>query len=306
MEGFLDFGIGHPLLFHAHPAVAPAHGLLHQQVDHILRGVVGERTLALGGEVFGEDGLQFAAQVLGHRLLRITLHAGVEGRVDAEAVLVQAVAGAVGLEILVEPAVERIVGPEGGIHRIVFILTVRGTVRLFGAHRAAEHVAEVGAQAGVVVLLLVAEGDGQGLQAVALGLGDEVVLGHLVQHVVAPLQRLFVVQYRVVAGRLVDHSHEAGPLFDGQVGRLLAEEGAGRRLDAVGVAAKEDGVEVHRDDFVLGVVALQLDGRDPLLQLDADHPGGAADLSALQFLAGIEGLGQLLGDGGAASLAGAA
>ena len=178
-------------------------------------------------------------------------------------------------------------------------------MRLFGAHRAAEHVAEVGAQAGVVVLLLVAEGDGERLQAVPFGLGDEVVLGHLVQHVVAALERLVVVEHRIVAGGLVDHSHEAGSLLDGQVGRFLPEERAGRGLDAVGVAAEEDGVEVHRDDLVFGVVAFQLDGRDPLLELDAHHLGGTDELVAAQLFARVEGLGQLLGDGGAAALAGA-
>ena len=273
-------------------------------VHHILRRIVRERTLALGCQFLGEDGLEFAAQVLRHRLFGVALHPGIEGRIDAEAVLVQVVSGPVGLEVLVEPAVERVVLPEGGIHGIILVLMVGGTVRLLGVHRAAEHIAEVGTQAGIVVLLLVIQFDGQRLQAVPLGLGDEIVLGHLVQDVVAAAQRLVVVEHRIVAGRLVDHTHQAGALLHEQFGGILAEEGIGCGLDSVGVAAEEDGVEIHRDDFVLGVVALELDGRNPLLDLDTHHLEDAAEFVAVEFLTRIEGLGQLLGDGGTAALAG--
>ena len=110
---------------------------------------------------------------------------------------------------------------------------------------------------------------------------------------------LVVMEHRVEAGRLVDDAYQRGRLLDVELGRQLGEVGLGGRLDAIGPAAEEDGVEVHRENLVFGVAALQLDGGGPFAELDPDHLEFAAHL-----LTGVEGLGKLLGDGTSSSLAG--
>ena len=158
-----------------------------------------------------------------------------------------------------------------------------------------------------MVLALIRKHDGQGADRVALSLAEVTVFLHLVQHMVAALQRLFRIDGGVVAGRLVDNAHKAGALLDEQIAGLLVEIGACGRIDAVSFAAEEDGVQIHGHDLVLGVVALQLDGGDPFLELVLDKlevlGSGKAGGS---LVAGEEGLGQLLGDGAAAALAGIA
>src|SRR5690606_31582394 len=53
---------------------------------------------------------------------------------------------------------------------------------------------------------------------------------------------------------------------------VLAEVLAGRGLDAVGVAAEVDGVQVELEDLVLGVLVLQLQRDEQLLELPAHRP----------------------------------
>ena len=101
--------------------------------------------------------------------------------------------------------------------------------------------------------------------------------------------------------KILTSSNKDGALFNCKFGRFFPEEKGGCGLDAVRVASEKDGIEVHVHNLLLGIVALQLDGGDPLFQFDPDHlelahPGAA----------GVEGLGQLLGDGGSASLGGVA
>ena len=240
-----------------------------------------------------------------HGLFGVFLHPRVERGVDAQAVAVEVVLRAVGLAVLVEPAVERIVAPGQGVGAVVFHLRIVGAFGLGGVHELAEHVAEIRAVAGVVVLLLVGDHDGDLRDGIHIVPREVVVALHLPQHVVAAGERLLGIEGRVVAGGLVDHTHQAGSLFDRKVFGILCEKGVGRGLDAVGVAAEEDLVEIHRHDLFLGIIALDLDGGDPLLELDADHLDcPSAGDAALHVLTGIEGLGQLLGDGTAAALRG--
>ena len=158
-----------------------------------------------------------------------------------------------------------------------------------------------------MVLDLVGQLDRNLDYGVALRRRDVTVLRHLPDHEVAPFQGAVRVEHRVVAGRLVDHSHEQRRLLHGKVGRLLGEEGLGRSLDSVCSASEEDGVQVHIHDFLLGVVALQLHCRNPFLELGAHHHHfGPPRNLAVHLLSRIEGLCKLLGDGASAALAGVA
>ena len=238
--------------------------------------------------------------MLGHRLLGVFLHLVIDGRVDAEAVLVQVVRGSVPLHVLVQPAEERVFGPEEGVRPVIVVGRILLPLRLFRGHRPAEHVPEIGADARRPVHLAGMQFDGKGLEGIPFRLRQVAGLAHLADDEIAAGQGLVGIEDGIVPGRLVDHPHQHGALLGLQFDGLLGEELVGRGLDAVGVGAEEHGVQVHVHDLLLGIVPLDLHGGDPLFQLDPDH----LDLARL-LPAGIEGLGQLLGDGAAAALAGA-
>ena len=159
---------------------------------------------------------------------------------------------------------------------------------------------------GVVVLdLVIVDVDRYLADGVALLLGQIAGPGHSLEDGVATLKGLVGIETGVVSGGFVDHAHEHGALLNRQFGRLLVEERQGCCLDAVSAAAEEDGVEIHVHDLLLGIVPFELHCGDPLLELGPDHDdlGPAWDL-AVHLTTGIQGLGQLLGDGTSAALAG--
>ena len=300
-EALRDLRVGIARGLHHPVAVAPAAGLVHGDVHHLLVRIVRERRMLAGADLLPEGLLQVLAQVLDDRLLGVALHLVVDGGIDAEAVLVQVIRRTVALEVLVQPAVQRVVGPGEGVHAEVLHGGVGLAPGALGGHRPAQHVPEVRAYAGGAVHAAGMQFDGELPEGVALRLRQIVLVPHAPEDQVAALQGLVRVDGGVVARGLVHHAHQDGALLHLQVDGILAEELQGSGLDAVGVGAEENRVQVHVHDFLLRVVALQLDRGDPLAELDPDHVqlGGV-------LLAGVEGLRQLLGDGGAATLAGIA
>ena len=85
--------------------------------------------------------------------------------------------------------------------------------------------------------------------------------------------------------------------------RLLVEEGKGRGLDAVGVAAVKHRIQVHRQDLLFRIVILQHHGRNPLFQL-RDHQFGTLRNRVVVDgrIARVEIFGQLLRNRAAAAL----
>ena len=98
------------------------------------------------------------------------------------------------------------------------------------------------------------------------------------------------------------NAHQAGALLNGELRGVLVKECTGRCFDAIGIAAKEHGVHIHCDNLVLGIVALQLHGCDPLLELDDYHMDNSGSReAAITLIAGEKCLCKLLGDGTAAA-----
>ena len=95
----------------------------------------------------------------------------------------------------------------------------------------------------------------------------------------------------VVVGRILAHAHERGGLLDVQVLGVLIEIDLRSHLDTHSIVEEVKLVEVHLDNLVLGVIALKLDGDDPL---DGLLKGALKDVVRLRR---IELLGELLGDG---------
>ena len=106
---------------------------------------------------------------------------------------------------------------------------------------------------------------------VAFGLCDESCVSHVPEHEIAALQGIFRMEDRIVSGRLVYHTDKHRALFYIEVGRALGKEGLGRRINSIRAASEEDGVEIHCQNLVLCIVALDLDCGNPLLELDSDH-----------------------------------
>ena len=98
-------------------------------------------------------------------------------------------------------------------------------------------------------------------------MSDIAVVGHFLQHEVAPAYRTLGVAHGAESRWCVDHTCHQGTLFDIEVFGRFVEEGFGGCTDAIGVVTKSNGVEIHRHDFFLRIVVFQLSGRNPFLKL---------------------------------------
>ncbi len=139
-------------------------------------------------------------------------------------------------------------------------------------------------------------------EAIALGLGglrvgDDLELGHPVEHDVAALERAVGRVRRVVAGGVLHQAGEHRGLTQVQVVGVDVEVVAGGRLDAVGAVTEVGDVEVALEDPVLRVVLLEGDGVAELVELALIGVGGRC--LALGLAVGLLDQGQLdhlLGD----------
>ena len=132
---------------------------------------------------------------------------------------------------------------------------------------------------------------------------DVALLGHPVEHLVAADGRGLGVDERVVVAGALDEAGQQGGLGQRQRGRVHAEEGAGGRLDPVGVQPEIHDVEVPGEDLVLAVGVLERQRQTGLADLAGQRllGGRVAPLVAVRRLQqGL--LDQLLGQGGAALL----
>ena len=295
-EDAVDLGLAAPLLFEGAVAVGVAHRLPHDLLAFFGRRVLEEH---LGRTVLGVHlGLDDRAQLFEHRLLGVLLHRGVDRGIDFQPVLVDVVGRAVGLRVLVAPAVDRVVLVLlDGLLVIPFGVEV-AALGGPGVHHLPQHLAEVGRLPVVVRDGAVVERNGQRRERVALGVRDGARFGHAREHEVATGHGVVVVAHRRVARRCVDHAHQHGGLLQVELVGRFVEEGVRRRLDAVGVRSVLHDVEVHRGDLLLGVVVFEFERRDPLLEF-RQHELAFAQQRALAAyrVAREEVLGQLLRDG---------
>ena len=284
--------------------VAPASCLLHEHLRGFGVHGVGERFVFLPPDLFVETLLKVLSQVLGYGLFGVLLHFVIDGGIDAQTVPVQIVFGAVGLLVLVEPSIDRIFSPAQGILAVILIPLIVASFRLRGGHVSSKHIPEVRCSSGVVVLHLICKSDRYLYYGIAFFFGDISVPCHLAYYEIAAVESHVGVEDRIVAGRLVDHSHEHRRLFYREIGRLFGEERLRRCFDSVCPASEENGVEVHVDYFFFGVVPFQLDRGYPFFEFGSDHHDfGPAGNLAVHLFARVQGLCELLGDGTAASLA---
>ena len=191
-------------------------------------------------------------ETVAERLLRGELHGRIERRVDVESALEDQVGAVLRLERLLDVVDEVLAGRPPPLRR---------------------DQAEVGLRQALGLLVL-----------------ENPEVHHPAEDHLAPaLRRFAAVERRVVRGG----PRQAGDqrrLLHAQLRDGLAEVRPRRRLDAVRAVTEVHLIQVHLEDAVLGVAALELEGQHRLLQLP---------LEAL-VRREKQDLGELLGDGAAA------
>ena len=287
-----------PLLHQAAVTVGIAHGILDDAFGRFVGGLDEEtpRPLHLGIHARLNGG-----ELLAESLLGILLHVVTEGGIYLEAVAVDIVRGSVRLEVLATPAVNGIALPPCQFGLVI------PAVLFFGRTRHVEHVAhhlpEIGRYPVVMRNRCIPELYRLLFQRIELPAGNVAVLLHTRHDRIAAGKRPFGIAHGTVTRRRIHHPHQQGRLLYVQLGRLLVEEGLGRRLGAVGIAAVKNRIEVHGDYLLLRIVVLQLDGSHPLLELGDDHPSAAHERIAVNGgVARKEVFGELLRDGAASPL----
>ena len=232
-----------------------------------------------------------------HGLLGKPLHAAVQGGVDFQSVCVDVIGFSLPVEILVAPAVHR-VGLPGQRVLVEQLLLPGGIVAshgLLGHEHAPQIVAEIGAGPLLVVHAVEIEGERAYLLGLVLRLRKVAGPQHLPQHHIPAFPAPFVFPHGIEIAGVLAHAHQRGRLAGVQVAWFLAEIGLGGRLDAHSVVEEVEMVEIHGDDFLLGVIAFNLERNHPFdgfLQGTFPERRGRA---------GIELLDELLGDGASAA-----
>ena len=125
------------------------------------------------------------------------------------------------------------------------------------------------------------------------GLRDITTFLHLAEHQVSAFHTAVVETYWVIHGRVLTHAHECGTLFQRQINRSFIEIGLCSVLDTHRIIEEVEVVEIHGNDFLLRVVALQLHSDVPFHRLTGDTVEGSRFLRHV----GIQLLGKLLSDG---------
>ena len=181
--------------------------------------------MRLAFEFTEESWLEILSEMLGNGLFRIALHVLVDGRINPQAVAIEVILRAVGLAVLVQPAVNSIGLPTERVGGIVLRIVIVTALWLTGLHCTDEHILEIRAETRVVVHHLMS-GDINRylLNRVPLRLSEVTGLLHLPDHEVPALQRLVRINHRIVARRLVHHSDQRRAFLNRQLGRVLREK----------------------------------------------------------------------------------
>ena len=201
----------------------------------------------------------------------------------------------IALRIAEQPGAQRIprrvlhFGVERGAHpQSAGIDAVRsgiGRLAVLGDQLAAHFLEEIAGVGRARIVVLGDQAERLGLGGIGLGAGDVAVVDHLVEHPIAPDDRLVVVlRAAVVLGRLGQDGEER-VLAQVELVDVLVEIGPRRRLHAEGTATERDLVEVEGDDFRLRQHAFDAPGEDHLLDLAGDRIF-VADEDVLRHLLG--------------------
>ena len=213
--------------------------------------------------------------MLKERFLRHLLHACVDACVNLQTICVDVIVRTIFLRVLVAPAIKRVGFPS---HRVIVILlslprSILTALRTLCHHDDTQVLTEVWC---CTFFVRSDFGFGQQRERLCLHLihfclCDIALFHHLSQHHVAAFHTAFALQkftvfstlIRIVERRVLTHAHQSGALVKIQVNGVFAEIGSAGILHAHTHVEEVEIVEVHRHDFLFGVVAFQLHGDEP-------------------------------------------
>ena len=214
----------------------------------------------------------------------------VDGRIEALPLLLDG-----GLGGLLRVDVQRRLDGQAALEDLVLGVAVVAV----GIH---EQVAHVAAEIRILLQAIHrglgrVEHDALRLGGIVLFLGDVAVRQHAIQHEVATREAVVLMVDGIVVRRRLRNADERGRFGQRELACMLREVALRRGFDAVGAGTVVDGIEVHEQDLVFGVLFLQLDGEVHLAHLALERD--------IVHLVGQDSVAhELLRDGGRALLAG--
>ena len=265
IERFPDFRFGSSGSLHDAVAVGQSHGTVQNFVYLFLRQTESIRRFLRTFLLFEEVALQFF-QMLGHGILCIFLHAGVYCSIDFQPVRIKIIFASVLLCILFAPAEQRVCFP---VERILVILlhlpaAIVRFIGLLGIQHTTQVFTEIRCKTFVMVYAMIGQLQWQCLQRIPFLNGDISGLAHLVEHHIAASARTFVITYRIIKGRILAHTHQCGGFLYLQILRFATEIGIGGSLYTHRIIQEVELIEIHRKNFLFGIIAFQLHGYNPL------------------------------------------
>ena len=295
IEGGLNLCVARAVVLHH----AVAFTLLDSAVNHVVGFRLGYANVREGGVTrlhAVECGLQIACHMVTFGLLTIFLHSAVDSRIDFQAVGVDVVVRAVLLRVLVAPSVQRVGLPSERVIIILLILPrcIVVPFRFVGHHPLAQQFAEIRRDTFLMVCHMeTCHVERFGLRFFHLFTGDVTTFIHLRKHEVTAVFATFRKANGIEIRRVLAHAHQRGTFLQSQVNGVFRKIRFRRNLDADGIMQEVEVVEVHRQDFLLRIVAFKLYGNVPLDRFlhESVHDGG------VHIHVRIKLLGQLLCDG---------
>ena len=102
------------------------------------------------------------------------------------------------------------------------------------------------------------------LTGIHLSLSQPTCFQHLVKYDIPTPTGLLGTTNRVKERRILTHTHQSCTFVDGQVARFFVKISLGCSFDTHSIVKEIEIIEVHGDDFLLRIVALQFHGNYPL------------------------------------------
>ena len=292
-EGIVNLFCRASRFLHLSVALTLGNAAIQDSLD-LLRGqLVAVWRTWLAGNLLAEGWLQIARHVLIYSLFGISLHTAVHGGKHLQSITIYIIWRTILLEVLVAPSIQRICIPEDGIGNKLSIVP-RCIILSFrtGSHQIlAQIFAQVGSRTILMVGTVEVERERFCRILAVFSMIQIARLLHLREHHVSSVAGTLRIAHRVEERRVLAETDERSRLGEGKILRFLIKIGIRRRLDTHGIVQEVEVVEIECQDFLLGIVSLQLDGDDPLYRFLQQS------LQGTRCLFGIELLGKLLGDG---------